>query len=72
MQEIYIHLHTPQTRPKKLAIKSAITKNRKKPRIGKNSVWSRIGSATYCNQEILSLTHYPLSHASLKTDASHE
>ena len=30
----------------------------------------RVGfkSATYCNQEILSLTHYPLNHASLTTD----
>ena len=27
-----------------------------------------LASATYCNQEILSLTLYPLSHASLTTD----
>ena len=36
--------------------------------LAKTRLRVRLESATYCNQEILSLTHNPLSHSSLTTD----
>ena len=49
----------------KAALSNAKRKNEIKPRISKNSAMCRI---RICDQEILSLTHYPLSHTSLKND----
>ena len=62
------HRNQLREHDQKAALLGEIRRSRKKTRIIKNSARCRIPSATYCNQEILSLTHYPISHASLTID----
>ena len=63
--EIRLYL---QEHDQKAALSSEIRKNRNKPRISKTQLRVGFESTSYRNQENLSLTHYPLSYASLKSD----